>query len=293
MAGLGGALSKLDEEMNLYHDSFCNDISHKTTESFYSLKHIEGFFSLCFLKRAVAVFLICLWLFKTPCSNTSLTSGRSLLTIQYEEDGGVILIGDSLIHVACHEFGMIERMRSLVTAKDFGYTNLGVNADTIEKIRARLHPILHAIARHKNSSPNASPTLAFLLWDSDVSETDFSALTVEEIAMKRHKFVEDVRFVTHALQLAGAKVLALSGPGMLDRYEGDYHRQVYLEDYRSILMQIAAESHVSYIDIRTPFLSSERNPTLDGEHPNALGAEIISQLFAKRLNEWILEMAES
>ena len=212
------------------------------------------------------------------------------LYLNYGTDGGVLFLGDSLIRRCCHDFHMMERMKTLVKKKDFDYNNLGVSSDTIERIKARLPPILQAILKHKNSLPRSfSPTLVFLLWDSDVSDTDWLRLTSEEISTRRLRFVEDVNFVVNSLQLAGAKVLALSGPGVLFRDARDFYRQFYLEDYRSILMQIATESHVSYIDIRTPFLSSERNPTLDGEHPNALGAEIITQLFAKRLNEWISE----
>ena len=122
-----------------------------------------------------------------------------------------------------------------------------------------------------------------------MSDTDWFRLNAEEISQKRLSFIEDVRFVVSSLQSAGAEVLAISGPGVLFRDARDFFRQFYLEDYKSILIQIAVESHVSYIDIRTPFLNSDRNPTLDGEHPNALGSEIITQLFVKRLNEWIID----
>ena len=164
---------------------------------------------------------------------------------------------------------MMERMKTLVKKKDFGYNNLGVSSDTIERIKARLPPILQAILKHKNSLPRSfSPTLVFLLWDSDVSDTDWLRLTPDEISTRRLRFVEDVNSVVNSLQSAGAEVLALSGPGVLFRDARDFYRQFYLEDYKSILIQIAAESHVPYIDIRTPFLSSDRNPTLDEWFPS-------------------------
>lgn len=249
--------------------------------------------SVSFLKIICFVFI---FVFGLAYSRTALFSDavhklnsyiRGGVYLDYRPAGGVLLIGDSLIRRSCRDFHLIERIQSQVIEKDFGYTNLGEDGNTIAKIRERLPDILDSIAAH-NNQPSPSPTLVILLWDSDVSDTDFSALSKKEEDFKRRSFEEDVRHVVHALQREKAHVLGISGPGVLFRNADDFLKHSHLDEYAILMAELALETRVSYIDIRTPFKTSLLvNPTVDGEHPSAAGVEVIARLFAERINTWI------
>ena len=70
-----------------------------------------------------------------------------------------------------------------------------------------------------------------------------------------------------------------------------------LNDYREINMQIAANYSVPYIDVRSAlqkaipswWLWNMGAVTIDGEHLNSQGVDIVSALFADVIQKWLVD----
>jgi hypothetical protein len=74
-----------------------------------------------------------------------------------------------------------------------------------------------------------------------------------------------------------------------------------LNDYRDINKKICANYNITYIDVRGALLSaipswwvwSMGYVTIDGEHLNSQGVEIVSQLFANVIDDWLVKLNSS
>ena len=142
------------------------------------------------------------------------------IKVNYNKDGGVFLLGDGLLSHACLRHALITKLEANVSAAAlFGYTNLGIEDDTIASIKARLPPIVNAINRHNRETPLprlATPTLIFLLWDSEVGHLlttpAFQPLN-ETFRLERiEQYRRDLKEVLQRLFRTGATVIGLGGP---------------------------------------------------------------------------------
>ena len=197
----------------------------------------------------------------------------------YEKDGGVVLLGDSLIHESCYRFDLIGKLRSKVRYQ-LGYIDQGINGDTIHGISARLEGVLEFI-------DSTLPTAVFLLWDSDVSDIDEDAFPYLGPMYLRYRYSVTLSYVIQRL-LSKNVYLVVSGPGLLPFPS----KTDMLESYKAINVEICKDFGVDYIDLRSKFLGVEANNntvvTVDGEHLNDLGVSIVAQEFSDYLLKWRL-----
>ena len=212
-----------------------------------------------------------------------------------QEPYNVILYGDSLI-TGNHfqNFGLFPlltaRIQSLMPNYNLNFNNLAHAGDGIIAMRDRLPSVLQ--------SPGDA---VIMFWDSDVSA---NLETPENIDELRRIYISNVSFVINAIQQnrTGIKI-ALAGPGILG--EGPlikkvpftvYHqKKIMLNAYSAINQDIANSFNITYIDVRSAYLS--QLPfyrltyggclTVDGEHENTNGMQIISKLFARAIFEWM------
>ena len=195
----------------------------------------------------------------------------------YDEDGGVILYGDSLIHRSCYFYDLIGKLSNRTDYR-LGYTDQGVNGDTIHDIRARLPDVLDLIDANE-------PTAVFLFWDSDVSDIDEDNIPYFGPMYLRYRYAVALRFVIRSL-LSKNVYLAVAGPGLLPLAS----KTDMLESYKAINIQICGEFGLDYIDLRTKFLEAEANNnetvTVDGEHLNEIGVSIVTEEFSECITKW-------
>ena len=81
---------------------------------------------------------------------------------------------------------------------------LGVDADTIKRIAARL-----------DTAMSLDSQALLLVWDSDVSDVDESILPSVQVQLLRHNYDMNVRYVLKSVQAKGIHVLGMGGPGLL------------------------------------------------------------------------------
>jgi hypothetical protein len=93
--------------------------------------------------------------------------------IVYDRDGGIILVGDSLISRAVNSNKFIEKLKSQVNGT-YGITSVAFEGFSIMNIRQQIPLYIHQVLHH--SSISTTPTFVCMLWDSDVSDTDFTQL---------------------------------------------------------------------------------------------------------------------
>ena len=83
-----------------------------------------------------------------------------------------------------------------------------------------------------------------------------------------------------------------------ERWLGNQNKETMLNDYREINRNISSLYNITYVDIRQAFL--ERTPkhnliykhylTVDGEHENEAGTDLVAFLFSQILNDWLLSI---
>ena len=215
--------------------------------------------------------------------------------IWYGKDGGIVLLGDSLIRRSClAPFNLTQRIAANVSSeRSFGYSNLGVDSDTIERIKLRLPNILKSIAAHhqdKEKAISTTPTLVFMVWDSDVSDTDYAIMGPRLVAHRKVEYARRITAVIRELQRAGAIILGLAGPAVLLDGEGKSRLNSLLESFADIKRRVALENNIQYLDLRAAFLAAlakGENPTVDGEHPDIVGTRILADLISRRLQEYM------
>lgn len=242
--------------------------SSATVVSSHLLISVLVFLSLIFLS-------IVLMLSGKNASHLSLSQARDFPL--YGEDGGVVLLGDSLIHLSCSLYDLIGKLSHRVNHR-LEYTDQGVNGDTIHDIQARLPGVLDLIDATR-------PTAVFLFWDSDVSDINEDNVPYFGPIYLRYRYSVALRYVVQAL-LSQNVYLAVSGPGLLPQPS----KTNMLESYKAINIQVCNEFGVDYIDLRSRFLDAEANNnstvTVDGEHLNDNGVSIVAEEFSKYILKW-------
>lgn len=204
------------------------------------------------------------------------------------------LLGDSLVtgnHI--QKFGIFPIIASKISAFlpnfKLNTINYGHGGDGITAIHARLEYVM--------SKP---PDGIVILWDSDVSSIDE---TPENAAYYRKIYISNVNnLVKDIKQNNSAIYIALAGPILMG--EGPLFlpptaplygsKTNMLNEYVAINRQIAIQFNISYIDLRSAFLSSlpqyrlanEGCLTIDGEHENENGMTIIAKSVASLLVDW-------
>lgn len=201
----------------------------------------------------------------------------------------IVLLGDSLIEFPFTLFNLGGLVSDHLKDLNPNVFNEGQGSDTIQRIRNRLPEAL-----------SKEPDALFLFWDTDCSDTNEADMTNEEVISVRTQYEENVRYVINSTLSVGTKFVIVSGPVLLGegpwfmkhKFQG---KEEMLEDYININKRICKDMNVTYLDMRTPFLSALPSSwplsmwvvTFDGEHPNSRGTRIIANQFSDKLKELV------
>ena len=137
-----------------------------------------------------------------------------------------------------------------------------------------------------------------MYWDSDCSDVYELNMTTSEILQVRATYTTNVEYVIRSVLKAGAYI-AVGGPEILGegpiKPERFWGKDPMLNDYRDINVNVTSSLNVRYMDIRQAFLdtipswwlSGSGYLTVDGEHENERGTEIVASFFADALIEYV------
>ena len=209
----------------------------------------------------------------------------------------VILMGDSLVAKSVRHWNLTERVYDTLSASMPDHDFL-VNPFIFGKIGDQ--KIRKFLEGHKVENPipkNVKYKLFYLLWDCDVADVHEELMSKKEKNKVREKYQSDLNGVLKAIQKHGGHIF-ISSPGILGegakkgiRMDKPHYKfivegkEAMLDAYRDMTKRIVEKYDGIYIDIREAFLEETKDKTwfegwvtMDGEHPNYKGVEIISTM---------------
>lgn len=266
------------------------DTPAKRTLATFCRSHIKVITVFFLIFLIVTVFLI------VTCAPTCILGPSYFRPISIratDKPFNVALFGDSLVtgnHA--QKFGIFPSIASKISHFlpnfNLNIINYGHGGDGIQALRNRLQNVL----------VNTIDAI-IILWDSDVSPAETPANT----AYFRSIYISNVIAVVKEIQSSNSTIhIALAGPIIMG--EGPLFTSLtsapynsltdMLNEYEATNRQLAVQLNISYIDMRSAFLSYlpsyrlayEGCLTIDGEHENANGMTIIAKSVAKQLFDW-------
>jgi hypothetical protein len=199
----------------------------------------------------------------------------------------VVLFGDSLIDVPFSRNALDEKIRRQFPFYLLDIENEGIGGNKIHNLRERMY----------GDVVSKKPDIILLYWDSDISDQDADYLEEKSTELQ---YKEDLSEVVRVLK--NTSKLAVAGPGLLG--EGPlfslnyfYRKNGLLDQYREITMNSSQENGILYEDIRKALKDSIPSAwifsmgfcTMDGEHPNERGSQIIAEQFGLAINLFLSE----
>ena len=208
----------------------------------------------------------------------------------------VVLVGDSLINRPYNHFDLAGKIQSQSNLPHYSLeiVNCGSDGATINRIRN--------ISIPDCVLPN-QPHAVIVFYHSDVASYDETLMTSSQIVEKHIAYQTDTEAVINILQGTGARV-ALSSMGLLGETKSAWFQPSWqwakndlLNSYSEMNREIAYQHNISFLDIRSALknaipvtqMSYAWCVTIDGEHENIAGTEIVAQLFAKTIRGWLQE----
>jgi lysophospholipase L1-like esterase len=90
-------------------------------------------------------------------------------------------------------------------------------------------------------------------------------------------------------------LLNLIGEGPVGIHDNFVGKETMLDDYREMNKKIASSNNIEYMDVRQAFLNeipegnqpNEGIVTVDGEHPNEYGTDVMVKIFTPVLKAWL------
>ena len=205
----------------------------------------------------------------------------------------IALFGDSLVSRPVSENNLIgkliSRLSDYTSYFNLNFTSYAIEASMIYNIRNILD---NTILPH-------DPDAYILYWDTDVSDVDEVGMSKTDVAVLRANYVINLQYVIQTINATGA-FLAVGGPELLGEsvfFKDPYflHKTPMLNDYRAMNRVVCDFFDVPYMDIRQKFLDaipswylfSYGYLTIDGEHENERGSNIVADSFADALRPWL------
>ena len=149
---------------------------------------------------------------------------------------------------------------------------------------------------------NCLTDAVILLWDSDVSDVDEFRRSASYVAQLRANYTTTLKSVIKTVLQTGA-FFAFGGPVLLGESYTTYlavlpkfrNKFQMLNDYRDMNKAVAKELNVPYIDVREAFLNAiptywhflHGYVTIDGEHENERGTQMVAKMLADALRPWL------
>ena len=214
----------------------------------------------------------------------------------YETPFRVVLLGDSLINRPYNHYDLAGKIQSNLPRYSLEIINCGSDGATINRIRN--------ISISDCVLPN-QPHAVIVFYHSDVASFDETLMTTSQIVQKHIAYQTDTEAVVNILQGTGARV-ALSSMGLLGETKWAwfqpsnalFHAKTdLLNSYSEMNQRIAYQHNITFLDIRSALqhaipvtqLSYAWCVTIDGEHENIAGTEIVAKLFANAIRDWLEE----
>jgi len=210
----------------------------------------------------------------------------------------IVLFGDSLVSYTESSYQISSKIRSNVLTKypdrNIHIYTSGIGGNRIADLKRRMYQdalhqnyFLHFIPTRPTNRPDA----VIMYWDSDATDVDETG-HVNEIRAAYTANLYDV-LSTFKQQV---KYFAFGGPSLFgEKPHGMNRRDDILDDYASINRKAAQDLNITYLETRALFwshLPKDWNQdkgflTLDGEHHNAAGAQLIVDLFSDLITNWL------
>lgn len=202
----------------------------------------------------------------------------------------VVLYGDSLINRPFTMFDLGHYLSKEVETfyHHINIYNRGFNGENIDRLTYEL-PHVKA----------ASPHAVILQWDSDLSYLPMSTLLTERDELQS-AYVARLESVVIELLSAGVEYLAISSPLLFGEHDFLRKRQFrgrdeIIEEYIELNAYVAAKYNCTFINMHKHFEAVIPETwvfaffyvTMDGEHPNRYGSQIIAKVFGKHLQDWL------
>ena len=206
----------------------------------------------------------------------------------------VILLGDSLINRPYNHFALAEKIQSNLPLYSLEIINCGSDGATISRIRN--------ISIPDCVLPN-QPHAVIIFYHSDVASYDETVMSSSQMVQKHVEYYKDTEAVVNILQGTGARI-ALSSMGLLGETTWGWFQPSWqwgkndaLNSYSEVNQRIAYDHNITFLDIRSALqqaipvtqLSYAWCVTIDGEHENIAGTDIVANLFAKTIRGWLEE----
>ena len=217
------------------------------------------------------------------------------------DDGfNVVLFGDSLIGYTETSYQIASKIRSNVLMKhpdiNINMYTSGVGGNRIADLKKRMY----RDALHKNyfqfvpTQPGNRPDAIIMYWDSDATDVDETG-HVTEI---RAEYTANLYDVLSTLKTQ-VKFFAFGGPTLYgEKPHGLNRRDDILDDYVIINRNAARDLNITYLETRALFWSHLPKDwdqdrgflTLDGEHMNEAGAQLLVDLFSDLISNWLSDI---
>lgn len=220
-----------------------------------------------------------------------------LYRILNHENVEIALFGDSLIENTDFSFHIAANIQHALSPKypslEFSVYSSGQGGNTIFDLRNRMDR--DVLQRHSTKwliSGRSAPNAVVVYWDSDCS--DYTE-TMDMKDSMRNTYKENLYFVLKEL-MAHIPCVILAGPSLLGELpHGQNSKDDMYDDYVSINRNISSDLDIQYLNTRKAFFdnlpSDWQNSlgylTIDGEHHNAKGAQIVQDMFIDALTKCI------
>lgn len=212
----------------------------------------------------------------------------SALSIENELAVNVALIGDSLISRAYRDFDLTGKVEALLPDYKLTFSNYAFSGARILDVKTS----------QIDQALETNPDIVLLFWDSDCSDVNERNMTLLQTHELRKSYTSNLEYVIKAVLNTGAYI-AVGGPEVLG--EGPikprrfWGKNPMLDDYRQINIDVTNSLKVYYMDIRQAFLDiipfwwlfNSKYLTVDGEHENSRGTEIVASFFADAILNFI------
>lgn len=193
-----------------------------------------------------------------------LAFGDSITDGAYDEDGGWA--------ARMHRYFMAESMKGdVVNGESHWFYNLGVSADTAEKVLARVE--VEAKAR-KINRPDKRSVILFAIGINDSSAEG----SPENFVCTEQAFRSSVQQLVTFAQTYGAQVIFVGLTPVIERlttpiYGTTWYANDRAKHFDDIIREVAIESKTGYVDIFGPMSELQNVDTyfIDGLHPNTIG----------------------
>jgi hypothetical protein len=155
------------------------------------------------------------------------------------------------------------------------------NGNTLFDLRKRFETLVDVIEHFPLKK--RSDVFIILFWGTDINNISIGHYEKNKATIQQ-KYIDNLRFILSKCNELKIRA-CVGGPGLL-RNES---KQVMLDDFCGINKDVCKKYKCEYLNIRADLLKADKSGqivTIDGEHLNEQGAEILGKVFATAIDHW-------